>query len=263
MPKSEAEAPVFVSARDVVRMLHVRFPAPEWGLVEQVSANSGRRYADCVAMNLWPSRGLEVHGFEVKVSRADWRVELRKPAKAEESVFRFCDRWWLVAPRGAVKREELPTPWGLLEVVGERLVQAVEAPKLQPTEPSKLLLASVWRRVLTWREEHVHKGDVSTEVERRVAEQLEAEVRRRLGRVDDAGEQLARLRQRIQDFEEAAGVSLDDWLGRKYPKALGQAAHELVTRRRDILSHLEGLVRIAAELQREVAALPPTADVEA
>ena len=35
----------------------------------------GGRYADAIAMNLWPSRGLAVHGFEIKISRGDWQRE--------------------------------------------------------------------------------------------------------------------------------------------------------------------------------------------
>ena len=39
---------------------------------------SRRRYADAVAMNLWPSKGLALHGFEIKVSRSDFLTELRE-----------------------------------------------------------------------------------------------------------------------------------------------------------------------------------------
>jgi hypothetical protein len=56
------------------------------------------RTADFVAMDLWPSRGLSLHGHEIKVSRADWLRELKEPAKAEEFI-PYMNFWWLVARR--------------------------------------------------------------------------------------------------------------------------------------------------------------------
>lgn len=53
------------------------------------------RTADVLALGLWPSRGNELHGFEVKVSRADWRKELAQPEKAE-GWCQIVDRWWIV-----------------------------------------------------------------------------------------------------------------------------------------------------------------------
>ena len=90
--------------------------------------------ADVVAMNTWPSRGLAVHGIEVKVSRSDWLRELKDPAKSA-SVQRFCDRWWLAAGDDKVaKMEEVPEAWGLLVLRGKALVQVKEALPM-PAEP--------------------------------------------------------------------------------------------------------------------------------
>ena len=114
-----------------------RFPSPEWATFFEVRDAAGfnaRRSADVVAMNTWPSRGLSVHGVEVKVSRSDWLRELKDPAKSA-SVQRFCDRWWLAAGDDKVaKIEEVPEAWGLLVLRGKALVQVKEAPPL-PAEP--------------------------------------------------------------------------------------------------------------------------------
>src|SRR4051812_18306594 len=77
-----------ITARDLVAALERRVPRPEYVLLEQVRGATGitegaDRSADAIAMSVWPSRGLELHGFEVKVSRGDWLRELREPAKAE------------------------------------------------------------------------------------------------------------------------------------------------------------------------------------
>jgi hypothetical protein len=83
--------------------------------VRDAAGFDGLRTADAVALDLWPSKGLELHGFEVKISRADWLRELKHPDK-HRGVGRYCDRWWLVVPdRTIVRAGELPTDWGLIE----------------------------------------------------------------------------------------------------------------------------------------------------
>lgn len=96
-----------------------------------VRAGNGRRYAvvehvrnaagfdasgtcDAIVMDLWPSSGLVLHGFEVKISRADWLRELRQPWKSERFL-QLLDLWWVVAADDRiVLPSELPDGWGLL-----------------------------------------------------------------------------------------------------------------------------------------------------
>ena len=99
-------------------MLERRFEQPnrEWALFPQVRSGAGfdaKRTADAVAMNMWPSRGLEIHGFEIKVTRSDWQRELTMPEKMEETMT-YCDRIWIIAPEGIVEVNELPAGWGLM-----------------------------------------------------------------------------------------------------------------------------------------------------
>lgn len=72
------------------------------------------RYADAVVLQMWPSRGLSIVGYEFKRSRGDWLTELRNPAKAD-SIFKFCHEWYLLTENknGVVKgQEEIPEFWG-------------------------------------------------------------------------------------------------------------------------------------------------------
>jgi hypothetical protein len=109
---------------------------PEWAYVEHVRDNAGfnaKRTLDAMALGLWPSRGMELHGYEVKVSRADFRRELADVAKMD-AFAHVLDRFWIVAPKGIVPAEELPATWGLLEVVdGGAIRQKVAAPLLTKT----------------------------------------------------------------------------------------------------------------------------------
>lgn len=143
-----------MKSEELFDALRSNYPAVQgWMLLPQVrdatGAGSGRT-CDGLAMNAWPSRGMEVHGLELKVTRGDWQRELRKPAKAE-TIFGYCDRWWVVVPElpaPIVRPAELPASWGLL-VVDERgrCAQAVQAPKLKPKPLDRAFLAAVLRRV--------------------------------------------------------------------------------------------------------------------
>jgi hypothetical protein len=60
---------------------------PRFAVAPQVRSAAGfdaRRTCDFVAMDLWPSKGLHLHGHEIKVSRSDWLRELAEPEKAAE-----------------------------------------------------------------------------------------------------------------------------------------------------------------------------------
>ena len=60
---------------DLTDALKARFCLPAWAFFPAVRNAAGfdaNRTADGIAMSLWPSRGLEVYGFEIKVSRGDW-----------------------------------------------------------------------------------------------------------------------------------------------------------------------------------------------
>ncbi len=64
--------------------LRKRCAPPAWALFEEVRDRQGhdsKRSADAIAMSLYKSRGYEVHGFELKISRGDWLKELKRPEK--------------------------------------------------------------------------------------------------------------------------------------------------------------------------------------
>ncbi|MBW2673476.1 MAG: hypothetical protein JRD89_08705 [Deltaproteobacteria bacterium] len=140
---------------DVVKMRKLllrRFDAPAWAVLFEVKSSTGYangepRSADAVAISLWPSRGLAIHGVEIKVHRSDWLRELKKPNKSE-AVQKHCDFWWIAAPKGVVEVDELPPTWGLLEVSGKRgLVAKRQAPELAAKPLDLGFVASLGRRM--------------------------------------------------------------------------------------------------------------------
>src|SRR5487761_2123419 len=203
---------------DVIAMLAARYCAPAYAFLPHVRNSTGfartTRTADAIAMSLWPSRGMELHGFEVKVSRADWLRELKEPAKAEE-IARRCDRWWIAAAdREIVVPAELPPTWGLLVPRGEKLVAIVEAPQLKGREAiARPFLAALLRRVVEdWRPASFVEAEA-----RKYAKEITpldpvavglVEAQRALER---AHSELEALRDVVSEFERLSGVRISKW----------------------------------------------------
>jgi hypothetical protein len=97
------------------------------------------RTADALVVDLWPSSGHLIHGFEVKVSRGDWltKAEAFKP---------YCDHWWLVVPDADIARDGVPDGWGLLAVGSDgKLRIRHRAPKLD-RQPMPFEMTAAWLR---------------------------------------------------------------------------------------------------------------------
>jgi len=91
----------------------------EWATIFEATLADNRR-VDCLALNLWQSRGHTLRGHEIKASRADWLVELKDPEKSARAVT-SCDEWYIVAAPAVVLTSELPTGWGLMLPARKRL----------------------------------------------------------------------------------------------------------------------------------------------
>ena len=132
---------------DFKQLLRDRYPKQSYALffeVQSATAYQGRQRADALAMGLWPSRGLDVIGFEFKANRSDWLRELKSPDKAEE-IFQFCDYWYLVADEHTAHIDEIPTTWGWLRPGEKGLREAKAAPKLAAKALCREFVASLLR----------------------------------------------------------------------------------------------------------------------
>ena len=59
-------------------LLNMRFPSSAYSVFREVRNRAGynaTRSADGVVVGLWPSRGLEIEGLELKAHRQDWIKE--------------------------------------------------------------------------------------------------------------------------------------------------------------------------------------------
>jgi hypothetical protein len=177
------------------------------------SSGEQERYADAVAVNLWPSRGLEVVGFEIKARRGDWTKELKNPSKSA-AIQKYCDRWWVVAGgRNIVQPGELPPTWGLLVVHGgnskRRIVCTNEAPKLEPQALDKPFLLAMLRRAAEL-EDKLKEGSGDENFQRGWQEGLKRGEQNQHWAKDDLERKLKYLKESIAKFEKVAGVRLSE-----------------------------------------------------
>lgn len=156
------------TASEINGAIKNKYSGPEWRVWFEVSqgtgAMSGRR-ADAVVMNIWPSKAYQLHVFEVKVSRADFKQEMSDPTKSE-AIGRYADFFWLAAPAGLVAVEEVPEAWGLMVLTkgGMRIKKQAPA-RAEPAPLDRAFAASLLRAGRDLTEE---------EIEKRVCERVEA-----------------------------------------------------------------------------------------
>lgn len=195
-----------MNSADVRAALRNGYKQPEWALFFEVADGTGmnkRRTADGILMNMYPSRGLTVHGLEFKVSRSDWTRELRDPDKAE-SIARFCDLWSVVAPKGLIDSKELPRTWGLIEVDGTATRIKTQASERKATPLTRSFVASLVRSVAK-----VDENVVANLVNAQVAKALED----RQKRIDDEVDRRTREAKEIVERHAAFAKSIAGFRG--------------------------------------------------
>lgn len=199
-----------MTAAHIINALAARYKAPEYAFLTEVRNSVGFsskvRTADAMAMSLWPSRGLYMTGFEVKVSRADWKKELEQPEKAEE-LARFCKMWFVACPDKMIDKDEVPPGWGLIYVKDDGTLKYVRpAPEHPAVEPTWMLFASLMRDVVeTW----VPSTLVDQRIEAASRERMARRIEQEGYELKEAKRQLEKLRENIAAFEAESGVKID------------------------------------------------------
>lgn len=198
-----------MTASDINRALATKYSGEQWRVWFEVSQSTGYasgRRADAVVMNIWPSKGFQLHVFEVKVTRSDFKTEMSDLTKWQ-AVGQYADFFWLACPAGLVKPEEVPEAWGLMELTKGGLRIKKQAPaRDNPTPLDRGFAASLLR---------AGEDLTQAEIDRRVDEGVEAG---RAG-IKEAAEmkaetEMTRLKLRLEkmeawkrDFEAAFGCA--------------------------------------------------------
>ena len=250
----------------MTELLRNRFTKPgnggagEYAFMAQVRNGAGfsaTRTLDAVTMSLWPSRGLELHGFEIKCARSDWLKELRDPKKADD-MCRYLDRFTVVvSDEDFVKPEELPDTWGLIAVRNDKLVDLVPAPKLPGSDRTRpvnrdFLVCMLRSAGAVPKVDPQWQRDIREQESKRIAASWEQ-------RVAQLEATLTETRQVIQDFERAAGVSIRgaSWSGGGDPKTVGAALKAVLVGEQRATQAQQQMVRAHEQLLNAAKNLEP------
>lgn len=203
-----------MNAAVVVAALVAGHPEPDWVTIpEAPNGKWSPRRCDLLAMHSWTSHQFEVHGYEVKVTRADWAKELATPAKAE-SWWQWCDRWSLAIPAEMeakiLSAGDVPVGWGLVVIREDGRRSWRRRPDLHEREQWPWGLVAVMLSTVDRRRRADLQAAITAAVgplQRQVWD-LEARIRSAPG--NRAQAQLDSLRLDIQNFEERTGLVISD-----------------------------------------------------
>lgn len=246
----------------IVEALRKRYPGNAYALITELRNKTGwgggksERYADAIVMSCWPSRGLDIDGFEFKVSRSDWLNELKHPEKAEAFV-QYCSRWWMVeGEKGIVKDGELPKTWGLMTMVEDKLKITVQAPELKhQKEPDRAFVASILRSFVNQsvtQTQLTKARDAGYQDGMKRGEEFNAKelehLKKRLERIEKDHQQV------IDDFERTSGVRIAQYNAGHIGDAVRRVMNgehlqveERMRRLKDTVDGLKGFVDAAIE----------------
>jgi hypothetical protein len=92
----------------------------EWLFLRELRIGTGHRRhemqrLDAFALNCLPHLGMKRVCYELKMSRADFLGEVRRPLKRRIGM-RFSNEFYFVTPAGMLGYEEIPTDCGLVEI---------------------------------------------------------------------------------------------------------------------------------------------------
>ena len=233
----------------MIDLIRKRHEGESWCVFTELANATGSRvrgWADAAALGLWPSRGYELHGYEVKISREDLKKELRDPAKAD-NIGRYCHYWWLrLADEKLMDGLVIPSTWGILAPRDGVLRSVRKAPKNAKAKPfdAPFVAAMIRNVTKSWVPKHVH-DELKESTHAKVRAQLEKE--RRYGQ-EDAVRDRDELLKRIADFEKASGVEI----GRYQSGNIGEALKLALDARHATGRHA---------LERSIATLQNTSDL--
>lgn len=210
---------------DIVRLLYQKYnDTSHYVCATEVANASGvlaRRWLDFVAVDCWPSGGLKISAFEIKVSKSDFRHELLDPTK-HNIFFDEIDNFSIVAPDYVLDDIKIiPPKWGIYHVVrdatGALQLKTVRKPLALSDDPeqerkiSRIFMASLCRAI---NKQSVVKAALiheRNEMEARIREQIEQQLAN--GRIVSQYDydELQRLRKIVHDLGIYGTTFLSDY----------------------------------------------------
>lgn len=245
--------------------LAAKFSQPHYITMFEVRDSTGfdsTRSADALSIAMYGTRGREITGFEIKISRSDWLRELKQPEKAEE-IGKFCDWFYLVTNDDSIaKVEEIPTPWGWMVLKGSRLKVIKKPEKMKPLPLDRPMLCSLLYSV---RQQCM--AEIEKQIQEAVTERVKSEASNLKYQAEEGERKFKELEKSVREFEDASGLRIQGgWTDR--PK-IGAAVRRILKEgdtlkeyKRDLEWICNRAQTVAGNVQRELAALDKELQVQ-
>lgn len=254
-----------VTAADIRAAMLAKWCGPEWAVMWEVAPGTGNvagriRYADAVMMSLWPSRGLELHGVEIKVSRSDWKREAADPTKAER-IAAYCERWWVHTSPGVIQDvSELPPAWGWRVYDGKRWVTMREADKTDAKPCDRQFLASLMRRSDEAQRAQIRQqADATREAEQEALIKAKDEIEERITRgVAARTRAFETMQEQVKEFEAATGLTLGSMYGGSQAREIGDLVNAIM--KSGVAQMYGGLGRLINDMRQQADKLQACVD---
>jgi hypothetical protein len=236
-----------------------KYPPGECVLLSEVSDTTGGRNNSCdfMVVNMWPSRGNSIIGFELKSYRSDWLRELKHPQK-QETIFKYCDYFYLLTDKDNIaKIDEIPHSWGWIHFDGKRLNKMKDAPKLNPVQVSRGFMCSMLRRASD-KEGWIHKNELTDEIEK----QSEIKKSDALREINVRLLKLEQIAKDTREFENATGITVSNPVSwRNSPQETAKAIACLKMwqpgiKRKEIEDLLQRWDKISENLKHQISCIP-------
>lgn len=137
-----------MNSSDICWLLRKKYCLPEFSIAFEVGNSTGfatKRHLDAISMSLYPSRGLNLTGYEIKIDRQDLKREISNPDKAEE-VAKFLDFFFVVYPKELnVLDLEIPAGWGLIEASEDNLKIIKPPDRISAAPLTRSFVAALFR----------------------------------------------------------------------------------------------------------------------
>jgi len=229
----------------VIALIRRRHEGPGWQVFTELADGVGaraRRRADVVAMGMYPSRGMEIHGYECKISRRDTRRELLDVSKTD-AVGKYCDFWWLtVSDPAIIDGLLIPPTWGILTPVN-RVLRVVRRAKKRKAAPlDRFFVAAMLRSVTKHWVPRTQHDEVLNQRNQDINQAIQTE--RQHSKEGDT-RALEALAAKVKAFEAASGIEIAH--GWHFPE-VGRAVNLLVDAMRS--SDRQGLEIKAVTMER-------------
>ena len=195
-----------IHARDIYLLIYKQFKRKGYSVFPQVRNHQGQsdiRIADAIAISQSALRSTSFIGFEIKVSKSDFRSELANPEKAD-AIAQYCNKWFVVAPKGIISPNEVPEKWGLIEATKTQLRMTKGASELPCVQPTREFVATI-----------VRKAEGGAALQSTYWRGYEDGKRQNTERKEDIlrerSDELQKLREAVKIFEKNSGVNLFYW----------------------------------------------------